>query len=224
MLQFKPLIIFSFALCWCTVIAAQNGKVLVEARAGHNTVFGGFVSPAIEAEYSLKDYFSIGAGVQYNTIGRTAVEACPSYFHDLKWGRISAEVLLHYSYMSSMNNFAGGAGIGLKTRWIDVRLGYYYRMYGGTGNRITEPFNLYYLGTLHCLPMIRKWDLDLTMSNCEKFELERHYQPSLCMQGWFYPKEFLGITLGAVYKPAGMFHLSSDYYQFYTKAGICYRW
>ena len=224
MLKFKSFIIFALALCWCCSLSAQSGKVQMEARAGHNTVFGGFVAPSVVAEYSLEDYFAISGGVQYNTIGRTAVEARPSYFHDLKWGRISAEALVHYTYMSSLNNFAAGAGIGLKTKWIDARLGYYYRLYGVPGNRITEPFNLYYLATIHCLPMFEKWDLDLTMSNCETFELERHYQPSFTVQGWFYPKEFLGITLGASYKAAGMFHLSSDYYQFYTKLGVCYRW
>lgn len=223
-LKIKSFCTFVFALCWCTFISAQSGNVQVEVRAGHNTVFGGYVAPTIEAEYSLEEYFAISGGLQYNTIGRTAVEARPSYFHDLKWGRISAEVLLHYSYMSSVNNFAAGAGLGLKTRWIDVKTGYYCRMYGREGNKITEPLNLYYLGTLHCLPMIPKWDLDLTITNCETLELERHYQPSFIIQGWYYPKESLGITLGINYKPTGMFHLSSDYYQFYTKIGVCYRW
>lgn len=223
-LNFKSLITLVLLICCCTGLSAQSGKVQVEARAGHNTVFGGFVAPSIEAEYSLQDYFAISGGVQYNSIGKTAIEARPSYFHDLKWGRISAEALLHYSYMSALNNHAAGAGIGLKSKWIDAKLGYYYRLYGANGYKITEPFNLYYHGTVHCLAIAQKWDLDLTITNCETFEVERHYQPSFIVQGWYYPKEFLGITLGATYKPSGIFHISTDYYQFYTKAGICYRW
>jgi hypothetical protein len=172
----------------------------------------------------LENHFAISGGVQYSTIGRTALEARPSYFKSVKWGQISAEALLHYTYMYSLNNFAAGVGIKLETKWIDAKLGYYYRLYGSAGNIITEPFNLYYKGTIHCLPMFEKWDLDLTLTNCETFELERHYQPSFIVQGWYYPKKFLGITLGANYKPSGMFHLSSDYYQFYTKLGVCYRW
>ena len=72
--------------------------------------------------------------------------------------------------------------------------------------------------------MSEKWDLDLTMSNCETFELERHYQPSFMIQGWYYPKDFLGIALGVNYTPSGMLHRSADYYKIYTTAGICYRW
>lgn len=224
MLNFKSLTILILALAWYTGLSAQSGKVQVEARTGHNTVFGGFVAPSVEAEYSLNDCFAISGGIQYNTIGRTGVDIRPSYFHSFKWGQISADVLAQYTYMCSLNDFAAGAGIGIKTKWIDAKVGYHYRLYGVAGSKITEPANLYYLGTIHCLAILEKWDLDLTLTNCETFELERHYQPSFIAQGWYYPKEYLGITLGANYKPTGMFHFSSDYYQFYTKVGVCYRW
>ena len=224
MLNFRTLTILALALCWSTVMSAQHGKVQFEARAGHNHTFGGFFAPSILAEYSLENYFTISGGIQYNTIGKTTLEVNPAYFHDLNWGRLYAEALFNYTNIYSLNNFAAGAGVSLKTKWIDARLGYYYRQYGNAKASIKEPFNIYYSGTLHCLPMYEKWDLDLTISNCTAFELERHYQPSFIIQGWYYPKEFLGITLGAVYKPAGIFHISTDYYQFYTKAGICYRW
>ena len=224
MLNFKTLIISALALCWTTVMSAREGKVQFEARAGHSGTFGAFFAPSLLAEYSLEDYFTVSGGVQYSTVGKTSLEVCPAYFHDLNWGRISAEALIHYTHIFNLNNFAAGAGVYLKTRWIDARLGYYYRLYGNGKASIREPFNIYYRGTIHCLPMSEKWDLDLTMSNCETFELERHYQPSFIIQGWHYPKDFLGITLGVNYTPAGMLHRSADYYKLYTNAGICYRW
>ena len=203
---------------------AQDGEVWLGLRTGHNTVSGSFAAISIETDYRLEKHFSIEGGAQYNTIGKTSVEARPAYFQDMGWGVISAEALLHYTNMLSINNFCGGAGVDISARWVFGKLGYYYRIYGGDGGRIKEPFNIFYRFGINCLPDIKDWDLKLIATNCESFELERHYQPSFIVQGWYYPKDFLGITLGVNYKPAGTFHLSSDYYQLYAKAGICYRW
>jgi hypothetical protein len=54
--------------------------------------------------------------------------------------------------------------------------------------------------------------------------LERHYQPSFAVEVWWYPNEKWGVQLGANYKPAGMFNISSDYYQMYGNIGVCYKW
>lgn len=205
-------------------LKAQEGGAVAEIQAGHNTVHGGFAAVSLEAHHDFKPGISIGGGIQYNTIGKVAAEICPSYFHDLPWGRISTEILLHYANISSVNTLAAGAGIALSSRWIHCRAGYYFRTFGGEKSWIDEPFNIYYRFAVNCLPMLDRWDLQVYMTNCETFELERHYQPSFAVQGWYYPTDRLGVTLGLNCKPAGMFHLSADYYQTYIKAGICYRW
>ncbi len=205
----------------CTLPAkAQEGKVILGLRAGHNAVAGGFAAASLEADYYLKKHFSVTGGLQYNSIGKCAAEIRPAYFHDMAWGRISAELLMHYTHSSGLDNMSAGAGLGVSTRWISAKAGYYYRTYEG----ICEPFNLYYALTVNCLPMIEKWDLLLMITNSEIFELERHYQPSFIMHGWYYPTDNIGITVGAGLKLAGMFNLAAGYHQFHTKAGICYRW
>lgn len=212
------------ALLCTLVLNAQEGEVMLNLRTGHNAAFDNFTAISIEAGYSLEKHFSICGGVQYNTIGKTSAEVVPSYFHNLDWGVLSAELLLHCSNMHQTGNFATGAGLALKTKWIRCRAGYYFRTFGNRAYRINEPFNIYYSMGVNCLPDLQKWDLSVCMTNCEIFELERHYQPSFIVQGWYYPSEQVGITLGVNCKPAGMFHLSADYYQLYAKAGVCYRW
>lgn len=214
-----------FLTLFCSLsLNAQEGVVMTEIRAGDSAANGGFAAVSLNATYDMKQYFSIGGGAQYSTIGKIATEICPSYFHDFPWGRIYAEALLHYSKMRNTDNIAAGAGVALSSRWIHCRAGYYFRTFGLGDRLINEPFNLYYKFAVNCLPMLPKWDLQLYMTNCETFELERHYYPSFVAQCWYYPSGKIGVTLGACYKPAGMFHLTSDYYQIYTKAGICYRW
>lgn len=216
------LIILLTASCLC--LKAQNHEVSVGLRAGHNVSYGGFAAISVETYQKLHENIKIEGGLQYNSIGRTSLDARPAYINDFSWGHLTAELLFAYSNTHSINNFTAGAGVGLSGRWISGKLGYYYRIYGGNGHKLTEPFNLYYELRANLLPMIDKWDLNFLVTNCEIFELERHYQPTFIAQSSYFPIQDIGISLGIGCKPAGMFHLSADYYQSFIKLGVCYRW
>lgn len=207
-----------------TSLKAQEGSAILGVRAGYSAPFGGFSSISVEADHSFRQNFSLSGGVQYNSIGKTALEVRPSYFHDFDGGRLSAEVLMHRTYISSISNSAIGAGVGFKGQFLYVRAGYYYRVYGSENSQIKEPFNIYYEFGVTCLPGVPKWDLDLSITNCEIFELERHYQLSYIAEVRHYPFDDIGITLGVSYKPAGMFNMSTDSYRFSSKLGVSYRW
>ena len=224
MLQLKRLIITLLLILSAATLRAQNSEIALGVRAGHYATFGGFAAVSLETTQALGRGFGVNGGVQYNTIGKCAVELRPSYTHNLSWGKISAEMLLHYAHFAPLHNFAAGAGVGLSSRWVDGKLGYYYRFYGGSGARISEPFNIYYELYANLLPMIESWDLQIGTTNCEIFELERHYQPSFLAQCRYRYGEHLGVLFGVGCKPAGMFNLSADYYQSFIKLGVCYRW
>jgi len=119
---------------------------------------------------------------------------------------------------------AAGAGVETSGRWVAVRLGYYYHLYGQRGENIKEPFNIYYELRVNLLPMLESWDLQLAITNNERFELERHYQPTYLAECRYDMKDYLGLTMGVGYKPAGVFNLTADYYQSFINLGICYRW
>ena len=203
---------------------AQSRELALGVRAGHNAAFGGFAAVSLETTQTLGKGFSINGGVQYNTIGRGSVEARPTYSHDLSWGELSVDMLLDYARQASINNFVAGAGIGLSSKWIGGKLGYYCRLYGGVGGGVVEPFNIYYELCANFLPMRDKWDLQFVITNSEIFEIERHYQPSFMVRSCYYPMERIGVSLGVGCKPAGVFNISADYYQSFVKLGVCYRW
>ena len=219
-LKIKIALIATMLMGVALVMNAQENELSVRLRAGDNVVFVGFGAASVETVQTLCDDLSISGGVQYNTIGRTALEARPS----MKWGNISAELLMAYTNLASVNSFAAGAGAIYDYGRLSAKLGYYYRVYGGHGSRITEPFNIYYELSVHLLQQIENWDIDLTLTNNETFELERHYQPSFIAECFHFPTSKLGISLGIGCKPAGMFNLSADYYQSFIKTGICFRW
>lgn len=203
---------------------AQDDELMIRLRTGHNSTFGGFAALSLETLQTFDSNLQISGGVQYNSIGRTAIEARPAYYKDYDWGRISAQALLTYKNLQSVNSLAAGAGVETSGRWVAVRLGYYYHFYGQRGENIKEPFNIYYELRVNLLPMLESWDLQLAITNNERFELERHYQPSYLAQCSYYMNDYLGLTMGVGYKPAGVFNLTADYYQSFINLGICYRW
>ena len=201
----------------------KDDEVMLGLRTGHNATFGCFAAASIQTIQNFSD-FNLQAGVQYNTIGKTAVEARPAYVKAFNWGKISAEALVAYTNLTSVNSISAGAGVGLSGKWIGGKLGYYYRMYGTSGSRIQEPFNIYYEIYANLLPMLDSWTLQLVITNNEVFELERHYQPTFIAQCRYDLKDSLGLSMGVGYKPSGMFHVSADYYQSFLNLGVYYRW
>ena len=203
---------------------AQQGEILLGLRSGDNALLGSFSALSVEVDYSSEKHFSLRGGVLYNSIERGVVELRPRYFCNLNYGRLSAEFLLHYTHQNRVNNYAVGGGVALDVRRVWMTLGYYCRVMTLGADVVREPFNIYYELGVRCLPRRERWDLNVILSNSRFFELERHYQPSLVVEGWWFPLTRLGVQVGATYKPAGMFNLSSDYYQLYANVGVCYRW
>ena len=205
-------------------VQAQQGEVLLGLRGGDNALLGAFSALSVEVDYSSEKHFSLRGGALYSAIEHGVVELRPRYFFNLNYGRISAEFLLHYTQQNSISNYAVGGGLAFDVRRVWASLGYYCRVMTLGVDAVREPFNIYYELGVRCLPRRERWDLNVIFSNSRFFELERHYQPSLVVEGWWYPLTRLGVQVGATYKPAGTFNLSSDYYQLYANVGVCYRW
>ena len=94
MLQHKRLVII-LLMAFCSFLAkAQDNEIMLGLRAGHNASLGCFTAVSMETVQTICNNFRINGGIQYNTIGKTSVEARPSYVHEFSWGRISAEILL----------------------------------------------------------------------------------------------------------------------------------
>lgn len=207
-----------------STLYAQGGEVMLGIKRGNNAILGSFTAASVEAKYEHKDHFAIVGGAQSNTVGRVSAAVRPQYFHDFYFGRLYGEVMFEYSHQSRTDNYVIGCGTTLDARNLWVTIGYYHRTLTFDKDRICEPFNIYYELGVRCLPKLEQWDLNILFTNSKMFELERHYQPSFVIEGLWYPIEKLGIQAGVTYKPAGMFHISSDYYQFYANVGLCFKW
>lgn len=207
-----------------SVACAQSTKMEYGVKYGHNALFGAFTAVSAEVEYETKRHFAIRGGAQYSSIGRMAAEIRPQYNHDINIGQLTGHAVLGYTYQSHMNNYIVGCGVSLDVSYLWVTLGYYHRTIAIGKEKICEPFNISYELGIRCLSEVQKWDLNIIITNSKLFEIERHYQPSFAAEGWWYPNDRWGVLLGASYKPAGVFNITSDYYQIYANIGVCYKW
>ena len=224
MMKFRYFLIILTLLTTSLRLDAQHDELKLGLRMGHNAVYGEFAAISLEANQSFYDMLRISGGIQYNTISKTAIEVRPAYFKDYDWGRVSPELLLYYSNLSSINSAAFGVGADVSGKWISGKLGYYYRLYASKTDMINEPFNIYYELLVNTLPMIDKWDLQFVITNNEIFELERHYQPSFIAQCRYNLPNSLALSMGVGCKPAGIFNISADYYQTFLNLGVSYLW
>ena len=217
------LLLILFTTC-AGAVSAQEGRAMLGVKGGHNALFGHYASISADVDYEAQRHFAIYGGAQYGTIGSVAAELRPQYFHDFNFGRLSGELLLGGVYQGSVHNYVVGCGVELDVSYIWATLGYYHRTLKLGNESLLEPFNIYYELGIRCLPMCKLWDLNVVVTNSRHFEVERHYQPSLSVDAWWYPCDRFALQFGVCYKPAGMFHISSDYYQLYASVGVCYRW
>lgn len=208
-----------------SALFAQQGGVAVELRVGNNNALGNYSALAVEARHNFNEDIALRGGFMYNTFGGVATQVRPAYYIcDYDFGRLRVEGLLHYAFQSGTHSLAEGLGVGFDMPNLWASVGYYYRTMHHGGYDISERFNLFYELGVRCLADVERWDLDVVLSNCRSAELERSHQPSLYIDGRWYPNSRLGVALGVSYKPTGIFHISSDYYQIYTLVGLCYRW
>ncbi len=224
MKQTKTPILLWLLLTISSSLYAQEGYIKVGMRGGNNATFGNFTTLSLEAHHNFENNLAVGGGIQGYTFDRFSAELRPSYALKLESATLNFGLLLHYTSQSSTHNYALGGGVGLTTKHFFATAGYYHRTLRSGTSSLIEPFNLYYELGVSCLPNIREWDLSVSLTNSRMFDLDRHYLPALVVDSWWHPSDKASVTLGVCYKPTGVFHISSDYYQLYANIGLCYRW
>lgn len=223
---FKALIIVFSVMLFITEVKAQEGGIKAEGIAGRNAIFGFFAGAEIAADYAAPSWFQARGAFRYISFPKYTLDLRPGIHRGLKSGEIYAETLFIGTFQGRSYNLCAGIDAGYRSKWFWVSLGYYYRlmMPSDGSNGLSEPANIMYEAGVTLLPEVQAWDLNIIISNSRLCELERFYQPSLIIEGTYYPLPYLGICASAAVKRAGIFNLSSNNYQEYFSLAIEYRW
>jgi len=205
---------------------SRSSGVELEVASGHSVLSGRYHSEALILRHAFARHFRIRAGVQTVSFGKRVVDVRPAFFHDFRFGRAVLEALVSYGTLSGSHILSAGVGAGMEMpRWWFF-LGYCRRTFSARGysGKIVEPVNMIYEIGVSLLPRCDEWDALLHVSNRTMFDVERVYQPVFSAEALWHPCRKVSLRLGAGYKPAGMFHLSHNYYQSFVKFGISYKW
>lgn len=196
----------------------------VEARAVDNVSLGKHNVFKLASDYTAPKTYSMQVGLMWSSFGRFASDIRTSLWRDVNWGRLHFETLLHNNSQGTYNTLCAGMGAGTRSRYWWLTLGYYYRAYLSHPGIMDEPINFYYELGINLLPNIIDWDAQIIFTNSSLCELERQYSPTWLAKGHWYPNAQWSISLGAGYKAAGMFNMSTDYWQSYVSLEMGYRW
>ena len=225
-MRLKALAIFLLGGLFITEIMAQEGGVRATGIGGRNSSFGYFAGTEVAVHHIAQSWFQVSGALRYTSFPEYTLDIRPGIYYNLKSGKIHADILIQGAYQSNIYDLCTGISAGYRHKWFWVSLGYYYRLIQPSdGSRgVSEPRNLMYEAGVSLLPDIQKWDLNMIISNSRLAELERFHQPSLIVEGMYYPLCNLGIHISAALRRAGLFNLSSNCYQEYLSVGISYRW
>lgn len=214
------------ALFVCCSAFARSGTARLDAVAGDNTVFGTFGGTQVSASHSCDRYFQVRGALRYYSFPSWTSDIRPGYFHDFRFGRISAEADLVVNSHSSTMNVCAGFSAAMHLRWFRMRLGYYYRRLSPVGlpGSLTEPCNLMYEFAADCLGRVDRWDLLVSVSNCGLGEMERVYYPTFSVDVGYRPHERIGLCLTLASRRAGMFNIAATHHQSSLSLGVKYIW
>jgi hypothetical protein len=120
--------------------------------------------------------------------------------------------------------------LGYRMQYIDVAIGWGTKVIGDMNYQlntnseyITEPFNLLYKVQCFVRPQSSPWNLSLAIMDITDWQIERFWQPSAMLSGWYNVDQHWRIYASLYYKTAGMFHLNANMYGIEARVGFDYR-
>lgn len=86
MIRLRLLLTLSLLAFCSSILSAQDDELKVGLRLGHNAAFDGFAALSLETVQTIGQNITVSGGLQYNTIGKTALEVRPAYNMNFNWG------------------------------------------------------------------------------------------------------------------------------------------
>ena len=212
---------------------AQQFEIKGSAKYGYNYTYEHFGTFDVLGSYNHKDFFAVTAGFQANTANLYSGTMELSTKFTIKKGYF--KLTNKYVYTALARNKLNQIGMGLFCTYyynhISVGLGHHVRLFSEMGTPtmydsyrfIIEPFNVIYLLEVSAMKMDSKWNVGLSFSNLDDFEMERFHQMHYKLFGYYSFNEKLKLWAKFGYKPAGVFNIAVNYWGLDTQIGVNYK-
>ncbi|MDR0830776.1 MAG: hypothetical protein LBN95_11815 [Prevotellaceae bacterium] len=228
------LLIIAFLLNVGTLFAQDKAyKMTTFAEYGYNSTWQNFGGLAFTAEIPIKQYFEIDCGVKLFTANVYAVSGTFRTILQAKKGKFYLEERIIYRAFARnhINELSAAFYGGYYHNYFDVGIGTFSQAISVMGYQndnmqhryLVVPFNLLYNIEVRLKKESSKWNVGLKISNGEIFELERFFSPIYTFKGHFSTSQHIDLQAEMAFKPAGTFHQASNFFEFSTRIGLCYK-
>lgn len=191
---------------------------------GYNYTWESHGGVDISCNFPVIKYFELGGSLEYlspKVVDATAVLR-PQY--PLGKGKFFIDAMFQYRgffhYKTNEYVFAGAAGY--KRPYFKVMLGAFGRTMqdcGTHGDFVAETVNLMYHASFTVRPESSRWNVGGAVANFNLYEFERMWYPMFFINGHYDFDGHFGIIAEVQYKPAGMFHLTNQFYGITVRVG-----
>ena len=237
----RKILIFIFLSLFIAKIAAQEenlpyAKLTAAAEYGYNYTYKNYGAAQVYFKFPAKTYFSADCGIKAATANIYSLTATlRTTFPTKRQGEWQLENVYLYRAIArnQVSEFSAGVRSGYSRDHFEGNLGFFVRFIGDlkpdemlTQKRyVVEPFNLLYSVEGRLKKDDARWNIGLRISNYDDFQIERALSPIFSLKSRFAPnKDSQKFYLWAevALKPAGAMHLSANFYNFFSRVGICY--
>ena len=222
-----------------TDLQAQ-GKVFGYLDLGMNEVSDGFyLKSAGLVKYELGNY-KLGAGVQLDLVNRNGSSFSGLNVNGSRKVPVKdfpAEIrgfFLWNSYIGLMNETNWGFIANVRWPHVALSLGNEFRSfhfkksvvedYGyEEGEHLRENWNLVYNIGYHLRSPESTWDLGASLTNLDHFLVNQETNPFFKLNGRYSLGSSLGLLTEVWYKSSGSFNLSVNYFGFFIRTGVTWK-
>lgn len=202
------------------------------AEYGYNRTWEHMGNVDLYAHMPVVKNVQLDARVQYQSANLLtgALVVRPTF--DLPVGQLflETEVLYKGVLRNRMSDLCAALSLGWRFDYVSVQIGGFARVldswdrdWHSEDKYETEPFNLLYRLEVFARPQTNNWNLSLTVSNRDDWQMERMWQPLFMLNARYDINEHWRLHWEAETKITGMFHLNATFYAAYLRTGFSYR-
>lgn len=199
---------------------------------GYNYTYESYGNFAFLTTIPFNKYFDMDARIltstaNYHTFGLVLRPKIP-----LKVGELFFETRVQYTLVTRdhIHETCGALSFGYRMDYISLQLGCFTRVftpfhmnrdhgYGYT----SENYSIYWRAEGYVRPQNFKWNIALSIGNNDDYQLERMWQPTFAIKGWYNVNDHWRAEMKVQCKPTGMFHLNASFYEAIVGIGCTYR-
>ena len=207
-------------------------KISLHTGYAHNLTYGSHANFDIDAYLPINQHFDMQANLRTSTanLHSLGVQLRPKFALPVGELYLEDRLMMRFIARDEFNEFLHALSLGYMMQYVNVQVGVYTRVIQALpyvshseDELICEPFDVLYRVEAFVRPRTSPWNISLALANVDNYQIERMWQPTFYLGGWYDINEHWRVRLSGKMKLSGMFHLNAHYYASEVRVGAEYK-